>query len=102
MRCIAIFPHAAAAVTCAAAMAMLPAYGGGDGADPAAESLPLAGAGLALEAARVSGRAEALRIVARGVVAPPYTSELAPPCGLRGPAVHHLQQGRHQLGLCGQ
>lgn len=70
------FPHAAAAVAFAAAMSMLSACGGSDEAATPAESRPLAGARLALEGARVSSRAEALQIVARGVVAPLYYSEL--------------------------
>ena len=74
---VADFRHAATAIAVAAAAALLPACGGDDGTGPAAESQPLAGAGLALEGARVSGRDEALQIVARGVVAPLYTSELA-------------------------
>jgi hypothetical protein len=74
---IADFRHTATAVALAAAVALSPACGGDDGTGPAAESRPLAAAGLALEGARVSGRDEALRIVARGVVAPLYTSELA-------------------------
>ena len=74
---IADFRHAATAIAVAAAAALLPACGGGDGTGPAADSRPLEGAGLALEGARVSGRDEALRIVARGVVAPLYYSELA-------------------------
>ena len=74
---IAAFRHTATAVAFAAAVALLPACGGDDGTGLAAESQPLTGAGLALEGARVSGRDEALRIVARGVVAPLYYSELA-------------------------
>ena len=77
MTSIADFQHAAVAFAFAVALALLPACGGADGAGPAAESLPLEGAGLALEGARVSGRDEALRIVARGVVAPLYASERA-------------------------
>ena len=74
---VADFRHAATAIALAAAVAVLPACGGDDGTSPAAEAQPLAGEGLALEGARVSGRDDALRIVARGVVAPLYTSELA-------------------------
>ena len=55
----------------------MPACGGDDGTGPAAESQPPAAAGLALEGARVAGRDEALQLVARGVVAPLYYSELA-------------------------
>ena len=74
---LADFQHAATAIAFAAAVALLPACGGDDGTGPAAEWPPTEAAGLALEGARVSGRDEALRIVARGVVAPLYTSELA-------------------------
>jgi hypothetical protein len=77
MRRTADFRHAATAVAFAAAVALLPACGGDDGTGPAAESRLLEDAGLALEGARVSGRDEALRIVARGVVAPLHFSELA-------------------------
>ena len=73
---IADFRHAATAVVVAAAVALLPACGSDEAADASADSpLPLAAAGL--EGARVSGRDEALRIVARGVVAPLYYSERA-------------------------
>ncbi len=66
--------HAATAVVVAAAVALLPACGGDEGTEPSADSPPLA---AALEGARVSGRDQALRIVARGVVAPLYFSERA-------------------------
>ncbi len=71
---IADFQHAATAVAVAAAVALLPACGGDEGTGPSADSPPLA---AGLEGARVSGRDEALRIVARGVVAPLYYSERA-------------------------
>ena len=58
-------------------MGMLSACGGSDGTATLPESQPLASARPALEGARVSGRDEALQIVARGVVAPLYYSELA-------------------------
>ncbi len=73
---IADFRHAATAVVIAAAVVLLPACGGDEGTDASAHSPPpLAAAGL--EAARVSSRDEALRIVARGVVAPLYYCERA-------------------------
>ena len=56
---------------------MLPACGGDDGTGAAPESRLQAAAGPALEGARVAGRDEALQLVARGVVAPLYYSELA-------------------------
>ena len=84
MSSIADFPHAAAAVAFAAAVGMVAACGGGDGTGTPPESRPLAGAGLALEGARVSGRDEALQIVALGVVAPLYCSELAQAALARG------------------
>lgn len=96
MTSIADFRHATKAVAFAAVVAMLPACGGADGISPAAESQPLAGAGLALEGARVSGRDEALRIVARGVVAPLYTSELAHAVLAR---VFELRSIAHGAGL---
>lgn len=71
---IADFRHAATAVAVAAAVALLPACGGDEGTGPSADSPRLA---AGLEGARVSGRDEALRIVARGVVAPLYYSERA-------------------------
>ena len=77
MKSIADFRHVAMAVAFAAAVGMVPACGGGDAIGTAPESRPLAPAGLALEGARVAGREEALQIVARGVVAPLYYSELA-------------------------
>ena len=71
---IADFLHAAIAVAVAAAVALLPACGGDEGTGPSADSpQPTAG----LDGARVSGRDEALRIFARGVVAPLYYSERA-------------------------
>jgi hypothetical protein len=75
---IAIFRHALIAVA-SAAVGMLPACGGDDGTDAAPElqAQPAANARLALEGQRVSGRDEALQIVARGVVAPLVGSELA-------------------------
>ena len=96
MTSIADFQHAAVAFAFAVALALLPACGGADGAGPAAESLPLEGAGLALEGARVSGRDEALRIVARGVVAPLYTSERAHAVLAR---VFELRSITHGAGL---
>lgn len=72
---IADFRHAATAVVVAAAVALLPTCGGDEGTGPSADSPPPRSAGL--EGARVSGRDEALRIVARGVVAPLYYSERA-------------------------
>lgn len=71
---IADFRHGAMAVVVAAAVALLSACGGDEGTGPSADSPPLE---AGLEGARVSGRDEALRIVARGVVAPLYYSERA-------------------------
>jgi hypothetical protein len=72
--CIADFRHAATTAVVAATVALLPACGGDEGSGAFADSPPpLAAQGL--EGARVSGRDEALRIVARGVVAPLYCSE---------------------------
>jgi len=80
MGSIATFRYAVIAVASAAAVVgLFPACGGDDGTDAAPEmqSQPTAGAGLALEGKHVSGRDEALQIVARGVVAPLHFSELA-------------------------
>lgn len=76
---IAIFRLALIAAAAAAVVGMLPACGGDDGTDAAPElqAQPAASAGLALEGQRVSGRDQALQIVARGVVAPLVGSELA-------------------------
>jgi hypothetical protein len=77
MGTIADFRHRVIAVTCAAAVSAIPACGGGDRTDFPPESQPLASVGLALEGKRVSGRDQALQIVARGVMAPLYCSEMA-------------------------
>ena len=71
------FLHAAAACAFTAVVGALAACGGNDEAatplvpNSTADALPR------IEGARVSGRDEALQIVARGVVAPMYYSELA-------------------------
>jgi hypothetical protein len=71
------FVPAGAAVVFAATMGMLSACGGSEEAAAPPESHAMADALPRIEGARVSGRDEALRIVARGVVAPMYYSELA-------------------------
>lgn len=76
----AAFRHAVVTIACAASLSLFPSCGGGDGRrDEALEpqSQPPASAGKVLEGRRVSGRDEALQIVARGVVAPLHFSELA-------------------------
>jgi hypothetical protein len=79
MGSIAVLRHAVIAVASVAAIGLFPACGGSDGTDtpPEPQSLRPASAGQALEGKRVSGRDEALQLVARGVVAPLYGSELA-------------------------
>jgi hypothetical protein len=81
MNSLTVLRHAVIAVACAAAVGLFPACGGDEGTDGAAQepalSQPPASLGPALEGRRVSGRDEALQIVARGVVAPLYFSELA-------------------------
>jgi hypothetical protein len=69
------FRTAAAAAAFSVVVGLFPACGGSDGAGPSPG--PQAGADQPLEGTRVAGRDEALRIVARGVVAPLYFSELA-------------------------
>ncbi|HEY4958589.1 MAG TPA: hypothetical protein VII31_12325, partial [Caldimonas sp.] len=69
--------HAGAALVLAATMGMLSACGGSDAVATPPESHATANALPSIQGARVSGRDEALRIVARGVVAPMYYSELA-------------------------
>jgi hypothetical protein len=77
MGSVAVLRHAVIAYASAAAVGLLPACGGGEGTgDAALESQPYS-AGLAFDGRRVSGRDEALQIVARGVVAPLVFSELA-------------------------
>jgi len=77
MLSIADVRHSANAVAFAAAVGLLWACGGdAESGAPAAAPL-LTAAQPALDGARVSGRAEALQIVARGVMAPLSFSELA-------------------------
>ena len=68
--------QAAAVVAFAAAIGMLSACGGSDEPATPLESHTLASVPPALDGASVSGPDEALQIVARGVVAPVYYSEL--------------------------
>jgi len=75
MSSLSVVPHAATAVL-AAAMGILAACGGRDDA-ASAEASPLAESQSAMEGAHVSGRDEALLLMARGAVAPIHTSELA-------------------------
>jgi len=69
--------QAVAMITLAAVVGLVPACGGGPGADTVSELQTPASAGLALEGRRVAGRDEALQLVAAGIVAPLYCSELA-------------------------
>ncbi len=71
------YPHAAAVFAFAAALGMLSACGGSDEAATPPEAKSLESARPTFEGARVSGRDDALQIVARGVVAPLYYCELA-------------------------
>jgi hypothetical protein len=73
----AAFAHGAVVALVVCVMGLLPACGGSDDepATPSGSQLP-ASAQPSVQGARVSGREEALRIVARGVVAPLYYGEL--------------------------